>query len=127
MPSAGHHQGHPSARGRPVSLERLGAGPESLDDGDRSGDTAGFDDDVVGKWIPPQEFDHLTQQIIANRAADAAIGEAHRLAFDGHDQFGVNVDFAEVVYQDGDPAWLTNWPEYASPAGFSPIRETRRL
>jgi len=77
-------------------------GQERLGHGDWAGDTASLDDNVVGQRVALQKFDHFSQQIVADCAADAAVGEADGLALHGHNQLGVDVDRAKVIDEDGD-------------------------
>ena len=66
------------------------------------GDATGFEQDVFdGFWAGEQRGDRL-DQVVADLAADAAVGEAHHVAVDPDDELGVDIDRAEVVDEDSD-------------------------
>ena len=73
-------------------------------DARRLGHSAGLEQDVLGLVVPAQHLHHRSDQIIADVAADTAVGEADDVPFALHpdDEVGVDVDRAEVVHQDGD-------------------------
>ncbi len=74
-------------------------------DAGRVGHSAGLEQDVFGLLGTRHHLRHRGDQIVADVAADAAVGEIDDvpLAFDADHEFGVDVDRAEVVHQDRDP------------------------
>ena len=72
---------------------------------DGIGHAAGLEQDVFGPLGTSHDLRHRSDQIVADVAADAAIGEIDDVpvVFDSDDEFGVDVDRAEVVHQHGNP------------------------
>jgi hypothetical protein len=68
-------------------------------DGDagRLGHAAGFEQDVFGPLGPVDRLDHRIDEIIADGATDAVVGEADDVAFNGDDEVSINLDGAKVV------------------------------
>src|SRR6266851_7112011 len=66
----------------------------------RIGHTAGFEQHVFG---PLRTIEHTCdrfEQVTADRAAHAAIGETDHITLDADDEFGINIDGAEIVHED---------------------------
>ncbi len=81
---------------------------DGLGDGHRFADTGGLDDDVV-IFVGAREVGQLLGQVLAEGAADAAVGQRDEVAvLHGDsatalfDEAGVDVDLADVVDDDGD-------------------------
>ena len=68
------------------------------------GDSAGLEQDVFGLLGTSHEFGHCSGQIVADVAADAAVGEIDDVAivFNSDDELGIDVDGTEVVHQHRD-------------------------
>ena len=62
------------------------------------------DDDMLGRIAPVAETGQREHELAAEAAADAAVGQADRLAVPRAHQLRVDVDRPEVVDQDGDAA-----------------------
>ena len=60
-------------------------------------DTAHLDQQVLGRLGPLQQLQAGAQQIVADGAADAAVGQVDRVTLHPDDQLGIDVDRAEVV------------------------------
>ena len=81
---------------------------EGADERLRQGEARGLDDDVVGRRVAGEEHLHRRQELVGDRAADAAIGElddligpAVAVAAIG-EQRAVEAHVAELVDDDGD-------------------------
>ena len=85
----------------PVDQRRV-VGEREGDPG-RLGDAARLEQDVLGPLGPLDDLDHGLGEVVADRAADAAVGEADHVALDIDHEVGIDVDRAEVVDQDADP------------------------
>ena len=72
---------------------------ENIGHCDRVRYTAGLDNDVLRRVLPPQQFQRRLQQVAANRAADAAVRQIDRFTFDTDHQLCVNVDRPKIVHQ----------------------------
>ena len=62
-------------------------------------DAAGFDDDVFGRRGAGGELGQGLAEILAHRAAHAAIGQGDAVAVRVRDQGGVDIDRAEIIDQ----------------------------
>ena len=73
-------------------------------DARRLGHSAGLEQDVLGLLVPGHHLHHRSDQIVADVAADTAVGEADDvpIALDSDNEVGVDVDRAEVVHQYSD-------------------------
>ena len=86
----------------PVDQRRV-VGERERDPG-RLRDAARLEQDELGPLGPLDDVDHGLGEVVADRAADAAVGEAdHVVALDVDHEIGIDVDRAEVVDQDADP------------------------
>src|SRR5208337_4164726 len=64
------------------------------------GNPTGFEQDVFdGLWACEQS-DHRLDEVVANLAADAAVGQADYTIVHAYDEFGVDIDGAKVVDED---------------------------
>ncbi|MOA11802.1 hypothetical protein D3C78_1317580 [compost metagenome] len=78
-----------------------------LRDRDRLADSCRFNQYVVKAIFSGQHL-HFLQQILAKRAADTTIGHFHQLLIGTRqaaalcNQIGVNVNLAQVIYNDGN-------------------------
>ena len=71
----------------------------------RVGDAAGLEQDVFGLLGTSHQLGHRSGQIVADVAADTAVGEIDDvpIVLDSDDELGVDVDRTEVVHQHRDP------------------------
>ena len=79
---------------------------DGLGDGHGFADAARFNENVV-EAAGGDEIENLLHEIVLEGAADAAVGKGNEAAFHLHvaaffDERGVDVDFADVVDDDGD-------------------------
>ena len=84
-------------------VDQRGVVGEREGDPGRLGDAARLQQDVLGPLGPLDDLDHGLGEVVADRAADAAVGEADHVALDIDHEVGIDVDRAEVVDQDADP------------------------
>ena len=63
------------------------------------GQARGFHHDVVHRLRPLEDPLHSTQQLIIDRAADAAVAELNGVIVGGDDQIVVDSDFTELIHQ----------------------------
>ena len=68
----------------------------------RIGNAAQLDEQVLGSLGPPQQPEAGPDQVVADGAADAAVGEVDRVALNPDDEFGVDIDRTEVVDENRD-------------------------
>ena len=61
------------------------------------GDAAGFEQDVFDGFRSREQGVDRLDEVVADLAADAAIGQADHVAVHADDEFGVDVDRAKVV------------------------------
>ncbi len=90
--------------GDAVETEKLGkfAVEEGHHDPGGIGDTAGFEDDVVHGLIACEHLLERKNEIVADLAADAAVGEMDGVFLDGVDEVSIDVDRTKIVDQDTD-------------------------
>jgi hypothetical protein len=63
----------------------------------RGGNPAQLDEQVLGPFGPLQQPEAGPDQVVADGAADAAVGEVDRVALDPDDELGIDVDRTEVI------------------------------
>ena len=78
-------------RSRNLAIEKVTMIPDGV------GDPARLEQDVLGLLGPVDRRDHRLDQVVADRAAHAAVREADHVALDADDELGVDVDRSEVV------------------------------
>src|SRR5208337_2742501 len=74
-----------------------------VEGGENSGgisDAAGFEQNVFDGFRALEQRNYRLDQVVANLAAHAAVGQADHVVIHPDDEFGVNVDCAEVVDED---------------------------
>ena len=123
----GHHRVEPRQVVQAAAL-LVGEG-ERLGDRQRFGDAGAFDDQTIETTLPCERR-HLLQQILAQRAANAAVGhldefflgsvEGRTAAFE---ERGVDVHLAHVVDDEGDPAVLAVVEQMVEQRGLSGSEE----
>ena len=119
--SAIHHRDHPvdgdpRAQGRPVY---------GLDQWLGQRQPAGFDDDMLRGVVAVEQGFHGRDEIVGNRAAQAAVGQLHdviiRAAFDAAaaQDFTIDPDVAELVDDQRDTAAASVLQPMPDQAGFA--------
>jgi len=91
-----HHAGN-AVQPDPVPQAGIAEGHE---DPGGIGHAAGFEQDVFDGLRTRKQGGDRLGEIVADLAADAAIRQADRVAVHPDDEFGVDIDRAEVVDQD---------------------------
>src|SRR5210317_541772 len=91
------YHGQDAVEGEDVRELRLEKG---IQDWNRIRDTAQLDEQMVGSLGPPQQPEASPDQIIADGAADAAVGKLDGVVLDPDDELGVDIDRAKVVDED---------------------------
>src|SRR5271165_2279327 len=64
------------------------------------GDAAGFEQDVFDGLGACEQSDDRLDEVVANLAADASVGQTDHVAFNPDHEFSVDIDRAKVVDQD---------------------------
>src|SRR5271165_87625 len=91
-----HHASHAV---QPNAVPQIGIA-EGREDPAWIGNPTGFEQDVFdGLWACEQS-DHRLDEVVANLAADAAVGQADYIIVHAYDEFGVDIDGAKVVDED---------------------------
>ena len=102
---------------------------EGLDQRLRQRQARGLDHDVVGQGIARQDLLHRRQEVVGDRAADAAVGELDHLvlaaAFDAAagEDLAVDAEVAELVDQEGEAPAARVLREMADQAGLAGAEE----
>ena len=87
-------------RVKPCGIPQLAA-QERHGHRQRIGEARGLHNDVVHRFRTLEDSLHSTQQLVIDRAADAAIAELHGVVIRGDDQIVIDSDLTELVDQHG--------------------------
>lgn len=101
---------------------------ERVDDGDRPGDAARLDEEMPGRGVEREEPFDRRHEVVADGAADAAVGERDLVRAGRDHELGIDVDVAEIVHQHAvaDPARVgEDAPEKRRLPGAEKAREER--
>ena len=91
-----HHAGD-AVQSNPVAQIGVVEGHENASG---IGDATGFKEDIFDCLRSREQRDDRVDEVVSNLAADAAVGEADHVALHPDDEFGVDIDRAEVVDED---------------------------
>ena len=98
-----HHADHAV---QPDPVAQIGI-VEGHEDPGGIGDAAGFQQDVLDGLRACEQGNDRLDEVVANLAADAAIGQADHVAVNADDELGVDIDRAEVVDEDSHAQAVT--------------------
>ncbi len=84
---------------QPDAVPQIGIA-EGHEDPGGIGDATGFEQDVFDGLRACEQGDDRLDEVVANLAADAAVGQADHVVVHADDEFGVDIDRAKVVDED---------------------------
>ena len=91
----------------------------------RQGQTAGLYHDMIGLIFPGQKLFHCWDEVIGDRATDAAIGQLHHVFFAAGfitaalQYIAIHAKIAKLIDDQGDPAALCILQHMADEGGFT--------
>ncbi len=114
--------GHRNDRVEPDAIAEFGA-QEGQHDRQRVGEAGGLDHQVVDLAGEPQDAAQRVDEIVVDRAADAAVAQLDHVGIGGDDQLVVDADVAELVDDDRGAHALLAGQDVIEQRGFAAAEE----